>query len=229
MRRWDNFIMKCDQVMVFCFFAMVYFVPISIALTETFSGLAIVCYLLKRGGMFFARWYPSQNSTTTILQTLKMFLVSFKPKDNYLNRPFALFMFINFVTIFTGHHHDVSFRGFLGKILQGAFIFFSFVECMTSIKRLKIFLVVFFASVLLVCFSGLYQYFMGYEFIRGHIFDGRISSSLRQANDFAAYLVIVIPVLFYLFVPKIFVNKKDMCKPQICLFYRARKHRLLSV
>ena len=208
MRRLDNFINRCDQVMAFCFFAMIYFIPISIALTEMFSGLAIVCYLLKRGGLFFLRRLSLQNVKVSFLEIGRDFLFSFKPKDNYLNKPFALFMFINFVTIFTSHHHDVSLRGFLGKILQGAFIFFSFIECMNSRKRLKIFLIVFFVSVFLVCFNGFYQYFMGYEFIRGNIFDGRVSSSFRQANDFAAYLVIVTPVLFYLFVSTNFIGKR---------------------
>ncbi len=211
MRRLDNFINRCGQMMAFCFLALVYFIPISIALTEAFSGLAIICYLLKRGGIFLTRWQwqPPQSIAAAILRTVKIFLLSFKPKDNCLNKPFALFMFISFVTIFTSHHHDVSFRGFLGKILQGVFIFFSFMECMTSTKRLKVFLITFFISISLVCFNGLYQYFVGYEFIRGHIFDGRISSSLRQANDFAAYLVVVTPVLFCLVVSKIFISRRN--------------------
>jgi len=57
---------------------------------------------------------------------------------------------------------------------------------------------VFFVSCTLICINGIFQAVVGHGFIHGHIFEGRIASSFRQANDFAAYLVVVVPILFFL-------------------------------
>ena len=44
--------------------------------------------------------------------------------------------------------------------------------------------------------NGLYQYFIGQEFIRGnYLGGGRMSSSMRHANDFGAYLIFIAPML----------------------------------
>jgi O-antigen ligase len=187
--------------MVFSFYALIYFLPISIALTEIFSGLAILFYLIKRGAILFNRSKNSPGNllSQSVLGRVVSFLKAFKPRDNYLNKPFAAFLFVNFVSILISQNPSSSFEGFLGKILQGVFIFFTFFECMRSTGRLKGFLIIFAISNLLICFNGFYQYFVGHEFIHGQPFDGRISSSFRQANDYATYLVVVAATLFYLF------------------------------
>jgi len=53
-----------------------------------------------------------------------------------------------------------------------------------------------FGSTFLVCLSGINQHFLGMDFIRNHVMiHHRINSTFRAPNDFAAYLVIVIPIL----------------------------------
>ncbi len=219
MSRAQKFVMWCDKSMVFSFYALVYFLPISIALTEIFTVTALISYLVKRSAAFCAGMKVgsacSDRGRTTGWHQASLpikawnFLKAFQPIDNCLNRPVALLLGINFFSIFISRYPSVSFEGFLGKTLQSAFLYFNFIECMNSIKRVKIFLIVLFVSGSLICVNGLYQYFVVYEFIRGHIFDGRISSSLLQANDFAAYLVVVTPVLFCLVVSKIFISRRN--------------------
>lgn len=187
----EKFIVWCDRAMAFSFYALIYFLPISIALTETFSGLAIFFYLLKRGTLFFYGFKTGSSGWAS-------FFSSFKPAENYLNKPLAIFLVINFLAVITSQFPRVSIEGFVGKALQGVFTYFAFIEAISTKKRIKTFLVIFAISFLLICVNGLYQYFLGHDFIRGHIFDGRISSSFRAANDFAAYLVVTTPVLFYL-------------------------------
>lgn len=196
----DKFIKWCDRAMGFFFYALIYFLPISIALTEIFSGLAILFYLIKRGAILFNCSRNSQGNllSQSVLGRVVSFLKAFKPVDNCLNKPFAVFLLVNFVTIFISQNPSSSLEGFLGKILQGVFIFFTFFECMRSTGRLKVFLMIFAVSNLLICFNGFYQYVVGHEFIHGQPFDGRISSSFRQANDYATYLVVVTVTLFYL-------------------------------
>lgn len=214
----QKFIDLCDRAMAFSFYALIYFLPISIALTETFSGLAIFCYLLKRGTMLFdagRRRSLSKSSLGTLL----------KPVPNYLNKPLAVFLAIGFLTVITSQFPRASIEGFVGKMLECAFMYFAFLECIRTKKRIKIFLVIFSVSILLICVSGLYQYFIGHDFIRGHIFEGRISSSFRQANDFAAYLVVTTPVLLYLSLFPLPKQKKDGDCPDGLSFLSTGKAR----
>lgn len=189
--------MRCDKAMAFSFYALIYFLPISIALSESFTGMALFFWFLKRGVVFYQN-LKTESVEKALPSTLKIFgifLKSFKPVASYLDVPIVLFLLFNLVSVITSQFRMVSLEGFLGKVLQGAFIYFNFIECMNSKKRLKIFLNIFFVSSFLVSINGLYQYYFGQEFIRGHIFEGRISSSFRHANDFGAYLVIVNTIL----------------------------------
>lgn len=197
MNKFEKLIGWCDKAMAFSFYALIYFLPISIALTEIFSTLALLCWFLKRGISFYMEFRRDPVGTRyhPFLDTVLLFLKSFKPTGSSLTIPITAFLFFNFISMVLSKHHVVSLEGFLGKTLQNAFIYFNLIECINSRKRLKIFLRAFFFSATLVSISGIYQYFIGQEFILGNMFEGRISSSLRQANDFAAYLVIVVPIL----------------------------------
>jgi len=197
----EKFIVWCDKVMAFSFYALIYFLPISIALSEIFTVSALVFYLLKRGAMFFCEMKQGslQGSGLSFWRKLCEFIKAFKPIDNYLNWPITIFLLFNIISVILSQHQWVGIEGFLGKSLQSAFLYFTFIECINSKKRLKIFLTVLFISILLICTNGLYQNFTGQGFVRGHIInDGRISSSFRAHNDFAGYLIVVIPILLSL-------------------------------
>lgn len=187
----------CDKAMAFSFYALIYFLPISIALTEIFSTAALLCWFLKRGTFFYIdlRRDSLRGRHRFFVHNVSLFLESFKPVSSYLTIPVTVFLFFSFISTLLSKHHVVSLEGFFGKTLQNVFIYFTLIECINSSKRLKIFLRTFFFSATLVSISGIYQYFIGQEFILGNMFEGRISSSLRQANDFGAYLVIVMPIL----------------------------------
>ena len=216
----EKFIIWCDKVMAFSMYALIYFLPISIALTETFSGLAIFLYFLKRGTLFFYGLKTGSSKWPS-------FFSSFKPAANYLNKPIAVFLIINFLTVITSQFPRASIEGFVGKALEGVFIYFAFVEGISTKKRIKTFLAIFTISFFLICIDGLYQYFIGHDFIRGHIFDGRISSSFRAANDFAAYLVVTIPVLFYLSLLSFPKEEKEDNKQAYFSFFSSGKIRLI--
>lgn len=187
----------CDRLMVFSFYALIYFLPISIALTEIFTATALFFWILKRVAVFYRglKEVALPGSPVFSLSILRIFGKSFKPASNYLNGPITAFLFFALISVVTSQFRAVSWEGFLGKVLQNVFIYFNFIECMNSRKRLKTFLNIFFISSFLIGINGIYQYYFGQEFIHGHIFEGRISSSLRQANDLGVYLVIVNAVL----------------------------------
>lgn len=220
MNRTEKFAAWCDQAIAFSFYALIYFLPISIALTETSSGLAIFFYLLKRGALFLCGLKTGSSNWPS-------FFVSFKPAANYLNKPFALFLVINFFTVITSQFPRASIEGFVGKALEGVFTYFAFVEGISTKKRVKTFLVIFAISIFLICTNGLYQYFFGHDFIRGHIFDGRISSSFRTANDFAAYLVVTTPILFCLSLFSFVKKEKEDNKSAYFSFFSSGKIRMV--
>jgi len=200
MEKREKFISWCDKTMAFSFYALIYFLPISIALSEIFTVLALIFFFLKRGALFCGRL--REMSTSGILPTtgykIISFLKSFKPVSSPLNWPITFILVYSFISIPFSQYRLESLNGFLGKTLQSAFIYFNFIECMNSKKRLKIFINVLLISCALICINGIFQAVVGHGFIHGHIFDGRMSSSWRASNDFAAYLIIVVPVLFYM-------------------------------
>jgi len=198
MEKREKFISWCDKAMAFSFYALIYFLPISIALSETFTVLALICFFLKRGAVFCGRLkeVSSSGSKLSFGGKITCFLKSFKPVSSPLSWPIVFVLLLSFLSILLSQYRLVSLNGFLGKVLQSAFLYFNFIECMNSRKRIRIFINVFFVSCTLICINGIFQAVTGHGFIHGHAFEGRILSSLRSANDLAAYLVVVLPVLF---------------------------------
>lgn len=202
MSRAERFIDWCDKAMAFSFYALIYFLPISIALSETFTGLALAFYLLKRFTFFCVHAgerTEGERPRSFLNSNPVFFFRSFAPPANYLNKPVLIFLFFNLISVFISKHLMLSIEGFLGKVLQSAFLYFNFIEAINSKKRLKKFLIAFLASATLVSINGLYQHFIGKDFIYGHlVYDGRVSSSFRAHNDFAAYLIVVAPIFLSL-------------------------------
>lgn len=202
MNRSEKFIVWCDKAMAFSIYALVYFLPISIALSEIFTALALIFYLFKRSAWFCAHVRGRAKVKTPLVfmdNDFIFFLKSFKPVENYLNKPILILLFFSLISVFASRHPMLSIEGFLGKVLQSAFLYLNFVECINSKKRLRKFLIVFLVSATLISINGLYQHFTGKDFIYGHLVsNGRISSSFRAHNDFAAYLIVVVPIFLSL-------------------------------
>ncbi len=189
----------CNQGMTYSFYALVYFIPISIALVESFFGLALLTFFIKRGLTFyiFLKEAPEKKLVYSWYPKLVLFLKSFKPVDNPLNWPMGIFILAGFLSMFVSHYPILSIKGFFFKLLEWTYAYFILIECINSRKRLKILMIFFVLSSTIVNFNGLVQYLMGKEFIFGkELLTGRVSSSFNHPNDFAGYLVVLIPLLF---------------------------------
>ncbi len=185
--------------MAFAIIALVYFIPISIAIVESLFGVALVSHFIKRGLMFsLALRREAKVSVHRLFpQCVMLFLKSFKPVDSPLSLPLAAFVFSGFLSIFFSHYLVLSLRGFFFKLLEWVYLYFLFIEAISDRKRMKIVMWVFFVSALLAGVDGLVQHLTGKEFIFGRAdFDGRISASFRHPNDFGAYLVVVSSLAF---------------------------------
>jgi len=194
----EKFIIWCDKAMAGTFYALIYFLPISIALLEICTGTVFFFFLLKRGGVFYRFLKNLEQRSNNDISVFRKFCHAFKPPPNILNIPILMILLISLISVVMSQHIVTSIEGFVGKVLQSVFLYFNFIECMRSRKRLKIFMCVFFVSFTLICINGLYQSIVGHGFIHGHIVNDRILSSFRAANDFAGYLIVVIPILFCL-------------------------------
>jgi len=201
-----QFVDFCDKAMALSFYALIFFLPISIALCEIFTVLALLFYIFKRSAVFFISLKEIKTHSTFITR-INAFLSAYKPIANPLNRPIIAFMSICILSILFSQYPRLGIMGFLGKILQGVFIYFNFIECMMTKKRMKIFVTILIVSSAVVGINGLYQYQNSSGFIHQRFLsDGRITSSFRASNDFGTYLVFIAPVLLSLFA---FARKKN--------------------
>jgi len=209
----EKFINTCDQIIAFSYYALIYFLPISIALSESFAGATLFFFFVKRGLMFSidigqVELANLKSFGTRVKKIIVTFLRAFKPVDSYLSRPLGFFILICALSILVSDYLTTSLQGFFFKVLQWTFLYFVFIEAIKTKKRLTIFISVFMVSALVVSLNGLVQYFSGEGFIHHHPFAARINSSFKHPNDFGAYLTLLCPFLLCLLVNYRFVNKE---------------------
>src|SRR3989338_2608071 len=95
--KWLN---GCDKLMACSFYALIFFLPISTALVESFSSLALVAFFIKRGIIFSQERKKISGSFIAMPKAwVQTFLLAYKPRDNFLNKPLAIFVLINFLSI----------------------------------------------------------------------------------------------------------------------------------
>ena len=191
-------IIWCDRIIVFSFYALIYFLPISKALIEIWSTIIITTFFVKRGFLF---WLGSKEAgeRRSIGFFVKLFYGSFKPVDSSLNFLFGLFLLVNILSIIINPYWSLGIKGFVYKLFQGVVLFYAFIECMKTKKQIKIFTMIMIIGGTLITTSGLLQFYQGKGIIHGHtLVDGRVVSAFEHPNDLGGYLVIVTMVLLCL-------------------------------
>jgi len=192
--RVENIVKWSDRVMTYAFYAGIYFLPISIVLIEYSFGFALISFFVKRTTLCLAglKELACQQHLTSFSKKIRFIFKAFKPVDSCLTLPIGIFLLVNFLTIFISYSPWLSIKGFVFKLLEGTFFYFTFIECMNSKKKIKVFVAVFMVSATLVSLSGWWQLLTGKDFIFGHPLEGgRMNASLRQANDLGAYMEVV--------------------------------------
>lgn len=193
----DKIIFWCNRATVFSFAGLIFFLPISTALVEVFSTIILNAYFIRHCVLFaqYLKLNKQRLDPRPFIHYGKVFVRTFKPASSHLSWPIGMFILANFLSLIFSQCVELSIKGFIGKLIQGTFLFFSFLECFQTRKQLKAFILVLLASAALVVVNGLYQQFVGYGFIHHHPLDqGRVMSSFNHSNDFGGYLVAVIPI-----------------------------------
>ncbi len=184
-----NMIVWLDRLIRGSFYVLILCLPVGIALVESFSGFAIFFLAIKRA-LVFAK------AGGGLWRRVRDF---FAPPASFLNRPLGLFIAATVLSVVFSQHHHLSIVAFVGKTLQGLYVYSAFLEAFTDAGSVDNFIFVWFASAFITGLSGLFQYFFGHDFLRNTaLVGGRVSSSLRHANDFGAYIVAVCPLLLVL-------------------------------
>jgi len=170
-----------DKIILFSLYGIAYFLPISKAIIESLSTLAIFCFVLKK-----------------IIQRQAI------PKKP-LNLAIFSYLIICFLSIFISSNFKVSSRTFVGKTLQEVLFFFVIIDVLNTEKRIKNFICILLASSTLLGIDGIYQYFNHKDFIRHRPFleFPRIYATFPTPNDFGCYLVSVIPFALICFFAKV--------------------------
>lgn len=160
-----------DKIVIFSIYPVVFYLPISKAIIEIASTLAIICYLVKK-----------------LIQRGELL-------KNNINYAIFAYLAICFISVFTSSNFGTSSKTFAGKIIQDTLFFFVVADSLNSQRRIKIFLFVLFFSSLILGVDGIYQNFTHKDFIRHRPHYGlqRIHTTFPTPNDFGCYLVTVIP------------------------------------
>lgn len=197
----QKYIDRCDLTIFGALCGMIWFIPISAALVEWMFGICLIAYLVKRCLSYrqeLAGMDPSRKPST-LSRRLQIVLKHLKPVENGLNWPLLFFVGAAILSAVFGICPSVSFQSIVFKVLQNVFTAFFFIEAVNTRKRLKVFIGIFLGSLTLINLNGIYQYINHVGFVRNReLMDGRVLSSFRHPNDFAAYLTIAIPIVFSL-------------------------------
>ncbi|MFH1305482.1 MAG: O-antigen ligase family protein, partial [Candidatus Omnitrophota bacterium] len=159
--------------------AMIFVLPFSKSLIEIFFGIMLISWALGR--------YVAHGG--------KLSLSAFMPVRTDLNFSIVAFVFVGILSTAMSDFILLSLEGLFFKMLEHVVIYFIVVETVTDSKKLKRILLAVFCSMILLALDGLFQFTMGKDFLRMYpLFQGRIQASFHNTNDFAAWLVIMIPL-----------------------------------
>jgi putative inorganic carbon (HCO3(-)) transporter len=170
-----------DKIIIFSLYALAYFFPISKAIIEITTTLAIVCFILK------------------------MILLRENIKIDYLSLSIFAYLTICFFSIFFSSNFQISYKAFIGKVMQRILLFFVMAKTLNSERRVRNFVYIFLTSSLLMGIDGIYQHFSHKDFIRNRPYYGlpRIHATFPTPNDFGCYLVTAITFAMACFFAKL--------------------------
>jgi O-antigen ligase len=176
----------------FALYGILFFLPISNALIETFFGIALFSFIVRK--------------------IIKPDFNNFKFWPNLILLLF--FIFIGLSLLNSGEYLHKSLWAWIAKWGQYLGICFIVQDTVSRREVLKRAIMVFLASAALVVISGFTQYFFGVEFLRGralaHLGDRfcAVTSSFSHYNSLGVYIVVVIPVIMLLFISELKKNNR---------------------
>jgi O-antigen ligase len=204
-----------DVITEWCFYVLIFAVTFSNSIVEIASTVMIVAWALAL--------------------ILRKEARKLKFPASYMLAAYFVWVLLS---CFNSAHLSESFRGIF-KALQYALVFMAASTLPWSASRVKKFLYVAAAAVVMVCVNGLFQYVTGTDLIRNrglipmdHL--RRISSSFIHPNDFGAYLMVMASVFVSLLISgsknlkKVFIFAAVFVLTLGCLFLTGSRGAWMS-
>jgi len=195
----------CDIIIIFALCAAIFVLPASIAYLDSFIGLAVFFYMLKKIIGIFSAWNQEARHLKPLAK-MRFILKGFAPVPNVLGLPLLLLTMAMLVAVIMSQYPMLSLVAFFGKFLKGVFAYFSFLEVFNHERRVKVFLILLMASSFIMVIDGAFQHKTGKDFFKKHqiskiqnISSGRISGSFGDENGLGAYLLIPIALALHFF------------------------------
>ena len=178
----DKTLRILDYIIEYSLYFLIFFLPISKAPLQVFSGIAFVAFIIK-----------------------KILMPDFRFLKTPLHYCLFVFVFFSLLSLFNaGPLIDKALTAFFLKWMKYIGIFLFFEDTFLTRKRIRNVLIILFVSSALVGIDGLVQKFSGVDFIRGWKLIPVIppaygvNASFNHYNDFGAYLIVILPLVIAL-------------------------------
>ncbi|MGH7197148.1 MAG: O-antigen ligase family protein [Candidatus Omnitrophota bacterium] len=173
---------------------------------------AVSWFFIEVFALIAVFFLPFSKSTAEAAITVSLVLWALRklPWNERFSSPFpctpSYLIFLFFVALslyqIPRDHLWEGFHGFV-KWLQYLAIFFMATEWLEHKKRRERFLGIFIFSTALLCVNGFVQLWAGHDLVKGYTADlpgrfTRMQSSLSSSNDLAAFLLLGLPLIFFL-------------------------------
>ena len=135
----NKFGVFCDRGIVFSLCALIFVLPASIALLDSFAALTVFFYLLKKINRIVMDW-PFRTSHLNFSGKIRFVWKGFAPPVNFLNLPLQFLTLAVFISVLFSQYPGLSLLAFMGKFLKCVFLYFSLIEALSDEKRMRIFL-----------------------------------------------------------------------------------------
>ena len=183
---------RFNGIVVFFCCLVILSLPISIALFESLAGFVIFFFAIKRM-LLCAHDIQIKKKRNIFLIVWSIFY----PDNDPLHRSIGIFIACVFISAVFSQFPALSFFAFVAKLLEGYALYFSFVDCLKNRCHLRNVISFCILAVMLMVVDGLAQFIWHLDFLRQlPLQEHRVSATLRHANDFGAYLVVFISLIF---------------------------------
>lgn len=174
-----------EKIILFSLYAVAFELPISKGVIESFSILAIVCFIVKK--IIKREGLQRGSITFSIFAYFIICLFSIAGSSNFM----------------------ISFKTYIDKTLQNLLFFFVVAEELNSERKIRNFIYILLASSFFLGVDGIYQNFTQKDFIRHRPSFGipRIHATFGAPSDFGCYLSAVIPFALAVFFEKLKARK----------------------
>ena len=168
--------------MYYSLLPVAFFLPISTAVVETGASFCITAFFVKQFILISLRG-PKHAELRK----------SFTPVNHFLVLPVRLYFYAIFFSVVFSQFPYLSWKGFIGKTVEGVVLFFAVAACLNNRHRLNCFLTALTGSAIVVALDGIWQYFFRVNVIfqKPITVEGRITGPFSHPNDYGSFLLVV--------------------------------------